>query len=373
MLENLYTTQMSNDKEKLKTRLENIQCPPKKKHTAMGLLVFLVLAAALTVGTLCLAATTTEDTTMTDEEFAAYLDQPWGADIASLDYADEEILVFHYNEGLFVLDLENFSFRFVFDLSGLNLTTAAQGDVFLQVDVALDGSAAYLFVGGATDLAAEYDSYVIDLTTGQVKKGEIPEGTDLFRSHRDISTVIPEAAGWYDWRCIVDSQTYYLNNGGSTVRDLQLVTHYSDGSPDNVWYLFGEPDTVSSKVSEDLSALTADYMDSEFHRVYDPYYDIQDLSLSAWKQNGNEATFYYTMTYLRYNRDPDKVAYIRDAKDGDQEIYESLCKDYLALQESNYSFKIIWNGETPELYSEVSVKGPSTWHGPITVDDFIVS
>jgi len=56
MLENLYTTKMSNDKEKLKTRLENIQREPKKKYTALGLLVTLVLAAALTVGTLCLAA-----------------------------------------------------------------------------------------------------------------------------------------------------------------------------------------------------------------------------------------------------------------------------------------------------------------------------
>ena len=34
MLENLYTTQMSNDKKKLKTRLENIQRTPKRKHPA---------------------------------------------------------------------------------------------------------------------------------------------------------------------------------------------------------------------------------------------------------------------------------------------------------------------------------------------------
>ncbi len=373
MLENLYTTKMSNDKEKLKTRLENIQRQPKKKHTALGLLVTLVLAAALTVGTLCLAANEAEDVTMTDQEFAAFLDQPWGAVMASLDYADEEILVFHYNEALCVVDLANQStFRHILDLRDLNLTTAAQGDVFLQVDMAQDGSEAYLSVGGMTDLAAEYDTYVVDLSTGQVKKGKIPQEADLFRGYQQTTEAVPDAAGWYSvFAVTVGDQTYYLSNGGPMVRHLQLVTRWDDGRPDKVWYLFGEDLTIPDQPPSDLYTKVETYMAEEYHRVYDPYYDIQELTLSNWQQNGNEATFFYTMTYLHYNRDPSKVAYIQSVKD-DPELYESRCKDYLALQTSNYAFKIIWEGDSPVLYYEVDVEGGVDYHGPITIDSFVM-
>ena len=373
MLENLYTTQMSNDKEQLKTRLENIQRQPKKKHKAAGLLVFLALAAALTVGTICLASTTAEDVTMTDEEFAAYLDRPWGAVMATLDYADRETLVFHYDTGLFRLDLADWDVEKIFDLSDLNITTWAQGDVFLQVDVTLDGSKAYLSTGGDVNMAAEFDTYVVDLTTGQVKKGEIPEDAVLFRNYSDTSTVVPEVTGWYDWRCVVDSQTYYLSSGGPMVRDLQLVIHHADGTPDEIWHLFGEAPNGQTSHFADLSFQTANYMDKEFHRVYDPHYDIQELTLSNWQQEGNTGTFFYTMTYLRYNRDPDKADYIRSVKDTDPELYQRLYDDYLALQQSNYAFKIVWEGDTPQLYSEVDVDGGVDYYGPITLDSFVTS
>lgn len=345
MLENHYTTQMSNDKEKLKNRLENIQREPKKKHKAVGILVFLVLAAALTVGTLCLAAATNQDTApavtmMTDEELTAFLDQPWGAVMASLDYANEEILVFHYNEALCVLDLGNLSFRFIFDLSGLNLTTAAQGDVFLQVDVAQNGSKAYLSVGGMTYLAAAYDTYVVDLTTGQVEKGESPEGTDLFRSYQDTSTAIPDVTGWYDWRCItVGDKTYYLRTLGPLVQDLQLVTRYADGRPDKVWYLFGEPDILLDDTSGDLYTATEAYLAQEFHRVFDPYYDIQSLTITDWVQDGEEATFLYTMVYPK------------DAPQGDTE-------------QMTFSMKVIRDQNKLTFYRDVGGIGGAEYDGP---------
>lgn len=372
MLENLYTTKMSNDKEKLKTRLENIQREPKKKYATLGLLITLVLAAALTLGTLCLAANEGEDVTMTNEEFAIFLDQPWGAVMATLDYANDEILVFHYNEALCVVDLANqCTFRHILDLSSLNLTTWAQGDVFLQVDVAQDGSQAYLSAGGATDLAAEYDSYVVDLTTGQAKEGKIPKDADLFRSYGDTATVIPDVTGWYSWRCItVGDQTHYLSNGGPMVSHLQLVTRGADGRPDKVWYLFGEDLTIPDQTPSDLYTKVETYMAEEYHRVYDPHYDIQKLTISDWKENGNEATFSYTMTYLRYNRDPSKVAYIQSAKD-DPELYESLCQDYLALQQGNDYYKAVWNGASIDLYYDTADKGPAQWT-PVEVQDFVM-
>ena len=121
----------------------------------------------------------------------------------------------------------------------------------------------------------------------------------------------------------------------------------------------------------ELQVKTAAWLEQEFHRVYDPYYDVQELMISNWKESGKEATFYYTMTWLNYNRDPDTVPYIQEAKTKSQSSYETLYQDYLALKTGNYSFKIVWEGDTPTLYTDVSLKGDPEWERT-EVQDFVL-
>lgn len=109
---------------------------------------------------------------------------------------------------------------------------------------------------------------------------------------------------------------------------------------------------------------------SEFHRVFDPYYDIQSLTISNWEENGNEATFNYNMTYIYYNRDPDKVEYIRQAKEVDEERYKMLYEDYLAPKQMNCEFKFVLNGEEIELYANVSPTG-TEWERR-NIDDYVM-
>ena len=120
-----------------------------------------------------------------------------------------------------------------------------------------------------------------------------------------------------------------------------------------------------------LYAKTKEFLEKEFRRVYTQYYDIQNLTISDWQENGNEATFFYKMTFLNYNRDPDKAEYIQEAKKRSQKEYETLYKDYLALKEANYEFKVVLNGGEIELYSNVSPKG-TEW-APIKIDDYVLS
>ena len=128
----------------------------------------------------------------------------------------------------------------------------------------------------------------------------------------------------------------------------------------------------TSDNSNNLYSRTSEFLEQEFHRVYDPYYDIQSLTISNWQENGSEATFFYKMTYLHYNRDPDTVEYIQQAKERGQKEYETLYHDYLAEKEANYSFKIVFNGDEAELYSDVSAKGEAVWL-PTKIDDYIMS
>ena len=105
--------------------------------------------------------------------------------------------------------------------------------------------------------------------------------------------------------------------------------------------------------------------------MFDPYYDIQSLTISNWQQNGNEATFYYQMTHTYYNKDPDTVDYIKKAKEEDSSRYEMLYNDYLSVKEANAEYKVILNGDNIELYSNVSPKGIE-WQ-PVKIDDYILS
>ncbi len=128
---------------------------------------------------------------------------------------------------------------------------------------------------------------------------------------------------------------------------------------------------VVNAVKNSLYDKTAAWLEQEFHRVYDPYYDIQELVISNWQESGKEASFHYTMTWLNYNRDPDTVPYIQEAKTKSQSSYETLYQDYLALKTGNYSFKIVWEGDTPTLYSDVSVKGEPEWE-EISIEDYLL-
>ena len=130
---------------------------------------------------------------------------------------------------------------------------------------------------------------------------------------------------------------------------------------------FLNPDEVS-----DLYRQTAAFLEQEFHRVYDPYYDIQNLTISNWQETENEATFYYEMSWLYYNRDPSTVEYIQQAlANQGQSAYETLYADYLKLHYGNYIFKIIRTDDGLELYSDISVRGPAEWV-PTKIDDYIL-
>jgi len=116
---------------------------------------------------------------------------------------------------------------------------------------------------------------------------------------------------------------------------------------------------------------TKKFLEEEYHRVFDPYYDIQSLTVSNWEQNGSEAIFHYKMTHTYYNKDPDTVDYIKKAKEEDLSRYERLYDDYLAVKEANAEYKVVLSGDNLELYSNVSPKGVD-WQ-PVRIDDYILS
>ena len=65
------------------------------------------------------------------------------------------------------------------------------------------------------------------------------------------------------------------------------------------------------------------------------------------------------------------IYHIQKAKEQDENQYKVLYDDYLKEHEANYEFKVIINGDTIDLYSNIAPKGVE-WV-PTKIDDYIMS
>lgn len=488
MLENLYTTKMSASKKTLQNRFAKIRRKSGWGSKIMALIMFSVILLVMAASAIIIAAHTKSgkdlsgEYAMTESEFYEYLSRPIGSEMAELDYADENRIVFHYGEGFFVGNPQSGAIEHMINLKKLNISPNSQGSSVFVVRIDRDGKYAYLSSDGAADEIKGSDDYIVNLDDGKIKKGSTPGKTKLFAGTAETFSTVKNAVGWYSVKCVANKgKTYYLTAQTWAVRDIELVTvnhekaefkyvfadaslpaeeiaeispsdikniksvhlavdgiNYplgdsgrlseivktfssaseikggtncpfnaelvfvgNGGTKGKVWlasdscaifksggsfYKYGgdnsallgyfglDPDSLTavSRKSE-LYIKTSEFLKSEFYRVYKPYYDIQSLTVSNWQERGNEATFLYKMTYLNYNRDPDKAEYIQEAKKRSQKEYETLYNDYLALKDSSYQFKVVLNGDTPELYYNTDVAPNGTKWERVTVDDFISS
>ncbi|WP_422659848.1 M56 family metallopeptidase [Paenibacillus sp. EC2-1] len=86
------------------------------------------------------------------------------------------------------------------------------------------------------------------------------------------------------------------------------------------------------------------YLMVESKRVFSPYYELQNFIISDYKEETidgiMEATFTYTINYKNYDKDPDTVKYIKDAKESGSKHYQQLYDEYLETKEMNFYFKV---------------------------------
>ena len=136
---------------------------------------------------------------------------------------------------------------------------------------------------------------------------------------------------------------------------------------DNGWFVKSFENT---SLNSELKKVVADYLEQEFMREFSPYYDIVDLKISDWKEQGNEAEFFYTMIHKTYNRNPDTVEYIKEAKENGSPYYEQLRKEYLEPKEGNFEFKAVLEQGEVILYANVSPVGKE-WER-VKVADYIM-
>ncbi len=459
MLEQRYTTKMSSQKKTLQARFTKIRSKNGKASRLMAMIIFGVLLLSLLVTSCILALNRTENGyAMSDSALSDYLDQPIGAITADIDYADDDKVVFHYLNGFFVYNQKTNEIDLAIDLSKLDVAPHSQGDCVLSVTVDESGMYAYLESVGDMKEAEKFKKYCINLETGEVEEGTMPNGAEAFRPRHQTYETLSDPYGFCSEHCIItENYDYYITTTESSVSALQLVTHNKQIDMTSYSYLFrhhykspmtkqreqvekiipkdvqypiggdlhwetdsatvkklGERinpylkipadtainvaayltekddacnvyffffDAVNQKLYDhftasvellpqvaeilnnpqsDLYQKTYQMLSENFHKRYDWSYDIQALTITNWlaKDTLGEAQFYLNMSYLYYNRDPDKVKYIQDAKaSGNAEHYQELYDDYLNIHQGNYHLMVRRENSELKLYVNQAPKG----------------
>ncbi len=266
MLENLYTTKMSMDKKKLQNRFLRIRSKNGRISKLMALIIFAVILLVMACVSIIIAANIKSDEyTMTENEFSDYINRPIGAVMADIDYADDNKLIFHYGEGLFVINHQTGEIQFAMSIPKFNVSQAQQGSNILDVKIDKDGKYAYLSSVGSADEIKDYDKYIINLENGDVKKGAMPENAELFTGIANTFTTVQNPIGWYSNNCIVsDDKIYYLTSETGAVNGMQLITvNKADGEIEHK-YIWGDNYvSVASQITEYTPDDIKDITDAE--------------------------------------------------------------------------------------------------------------
>lgn len=136
-------------------------------------------------------------------------------------------------------------------------------------------------------------------------------------------------------------------------------------------------ETVPVEESDNLNYFKiSSFMQEESINVFSTYYELLDFKISDYKEeiiNGNvEAIFDYTVIHKNYDKDPDTVLYIKEAKDRGDSNYQQLYDEYLQPKEMNFQLKAIINEDgLIKLHSNISPKGVE-WK-EVKMSDFIIS
>jgi len=104
------------------------------------------------------------------------------------------------------------------------------------------------------------------------------------------------------------------------------------------------------------------YMEEECRTAFSPYYELLDFQISDYQEeviNRNvEAIFSYKLVHKNYDKDPDTVGYIKEAKENGNKNYQQMYDEYLQPREMNFHLKVLIDKkDLITLFSNISPKG----------------
>jgi predicted small lipoprotein YifL len=127
-----------------------------------------------------------------------------------------------------------------------------------------------------------------------------------------------------------------------------------------------EPEVEKGTEVEDSASENYDkvyeYMKEKTIDAFSKYYELLDFQISNYEEkiveDKVEATFLYKVIHKNFDKDPDTVGYIKEAKESGNKNYQQMYDEYLQPQEMNFDLKVVIDKEDEiTLYSNVSPNG----------------
>lgn len=88
-----------------------------------------------------------------------------------------------------------------------------------------------------------------------------------------------------------------------------------------------------------------DYLKAESKEVLSTYYELLDFKIKDYEEtsvdNTTESVFIYTISYKNFDKDPDTVEYIKQAKENKDPYYQTYYDEYLEPKELNMELKAV--------------------------------
>ena len=118
------------------------------------------------------------------------------------------------------------------------------------------------------------------------------------------------------------------------------------------------------------------YLKENSINTFSLYYELLDFNISDYQEKvvgGKiEAIFSYTIVHKNYDRDPDTVQYIKEAKERGDKNYQTYYDEYLQPQNMNFFLKaVIDEYNTITLYSKNPAIESEKWH-QVEMSDFVI-
>ncbi len=134
---------------------------------------------------------------------------------------------------------------------------------------------------------------------------------------------------------------------------------------------------ITDKVEASHQVRIADYLEEKCKQVFANYYELLTFDIINYvehEDNGQtEANFWYQILYKNYDKDPDTVGYIKEAKARGDKYYQQLYDEYLATKEMNFEFKaVIDQAGNIILYTDIDPTEQEEWE-QVEIRNFILS
>lgn len=136
------------------------------------------------------------------------------------------------------------------------------------------------------------------------------------------------------------------------------------------------------------STVSDDYGDSEFksrieekmwdetNKTFSKYYELLGYKLDNYEEFYEDgvlnATFLYTFYHKNYDKDPDTVGYIKEAKLKNDPNYEILYNEYLERKEGNLEVRAVdIDGDNIKFYTNDHPGSEKIWE-VMEMDDYVL-